>query len=105
MRMNRDLNAPFVKEGHEYGNYSKYEAEGNHAEVKVDDLNDDGEEKFFKNYQNMLRSMSLEEGDDIKTADRSNIKKTIENYKLQSFEAVDKFNEMQGKLDLTDKLH
>lgn len=53
----------------------------------------------------MLRSMSLEEGDDIKTADRSNIKKTIENYKLQSFEAVDKFNEMQGKLDLTDKLH
>lgn len=49
MRLNRDLNAPFEKDGHEYGNYDKYSSGSvdiNHEEGH----DDDGEAKFFKNY-------------------------------------------------------
>jgi len=73
------LNAPFEKDGHEYGNYEKYES--NSVEHEEEDaLRDDGESKFFKNYQNMLRSLDIEEGDLPKNIDRGSIQKTVENY-------------------------
>jgi len=81
MRLNRDLNAPFEKDGHEYGNYDKYAA--NSVELKHDDgQDDDGEKKFFKNYQDMLRSMDMAEADKVKEVDRRSIARTIENYKF-----------------------
>ena len=101
MRLNRDLNAPFEKDGHEYGNYAKYEA--NSVEVKHDEgLENDGEKMFFRNYQNMLKSMDIAEGYKIKHVDRKSIAKTIENYKFQSFEAVDKFAYQREKYDYKD---
>jgi len=49
LRLQRDLNVPFEKEGHEYGNYEQYEK--NSVEEKQDEgFDDDGEAKFFKNY-------------------------------------------------------
>lgn len=51
MRLHRDLNGPFEKDGHEYGNYEKYETDANRVDIKHDaGKTDDGEDKFFKNY-------------------------------------------------------
>ena len=68
MRLGRDLNAPFPKDGHEYGDYEKYEK--NNVEVKTDrGENDFGDQTFFRNYQNMLRNMNTPEGDHIRSQD------------------------------------
>ena len=81
MRLGRDLNRPFEKDGHEYGNYEKYSA--NKATVEVEDGNDDdGESKFFKNYMNMIKTLNTKEGDGERTASRENLRETIENYKI-----------------------
>jgi hypothetical protein len=51
LRLHRDLNAPFEKAGHEYGNYEKYENDANSVNVENEDgQDDDGESKIFRNY-------------------------------------------------------
>jgi hypothetical protein len=57
---------------------------------------------FFKNYTNMLKSMDLDEGQHYKNEDRENIQETLENYKLQSFEAVDDYSRERTELDAED---
>lgn len=55
--MQRDITAPFEKDGHEYGNYEKYEK--NKVEWKNEKgEGDDGTNTFFKNYRNMLKQMT-----------------------------------------------
>ena len=64
LRLHRDLNAPFEKDGHEYGNYEKYQSDSNSVKVESElGEMDDGQSKFFKNYQDMLKSMDIEEGE------------------------------------------
>ena len=49
LRLGRDVNAPFEKDGHEYGNYDKYHKQS--VEVEEEDgAHDDGQMKFFRNY-------------------------------------------------------
>lgn len=83
LRLHRDLNAPFEKDGHEYGNYEKYQSDSNSVKVESElGEMDDGQSKFFKNYQDMLKSMDIEEGEKSKEVDRKTIKSTIENYRV-----------------------
>lgn len=81
LRLNRDLNAPFEKDGHEYGDYDKYDK---HTAEVVEEPGyvDDGKHMFWKNYQLMLKRMELEEGDHHHNAERQDIADTIENYKM-----------------------
>jgi hypothetical protein len=54
MRLQRDLNAPMTKDGHEYGDYEKYDK--NNVEYKQEKGADDfGEGTFFRNYRNLLK--------------------------------------------------
>jgi hypothetical protein len=54
MRLQRDLNAPMTKDGHEYGDYEKYDK--NNVEYKQEKgSNDFGEGTFFRNYRNLLK--------------------------------------------------
>lgn len=49
--------------------------------------------------------MDIEEGEQTKEVDRNNIKSTIENYRVQSFEAVQRFARKRENYDLKDQLH
>jgi hypothetical protein len=73
LRMQRDVTAPFEKDGHEYGNYEKYEK--NKVEWKTEKgEGDDGTEKFFKNYRNMLKQINNVEGEEVKDEEEASIK-------------------------------
>ena len=53
----------------------------------------------------MLRSLDIEEGEKSKEVDRKSIKSTIENYRIQSFEAVNRFQKQRESYDLKDQIH
>lgn len=101
--MGKDVNAPFEKDGHEYGNYDKYHKQ--QVNINEDDGNlDDGTSQFFKNYQKMLKNMAYEELDQPNSQKKENIEETIQNYKLQSNVAVDELNAMNGQEDYRDQI-
>lgn len=81
LRMQRDVTAPFEKDGHEYGNYEKYEQ--NKVEWKnVKGESDDGTNTFFKNYRNMIKQITNDDGKEVKGEEEKSIKATVENFKL-----------------------
>lgn len=103
MRLRRDLNAPFPKAGHEYGDYEKYE-KNNIEELNEKGLDDFGEDTFFKNYQNMLKQFNTPEGETNRIRDDLTIANTVENYKVPTQDLITKFNSARENLDIADTI-
>ena len=76
-RLQRDvMGANYEKDGEEYGNYEKFEK--NKIEWKTDKGETDmGEDPFLKNYNDMLRKMKTEEGEEQRKHDDEDFAETV----------------------------
>jgi len=103
MRLNRDLNAPMQKDGHEYGDYEKYEK--NKIELKIEKgVEDTGDNVFVKKYQNMLRQMNTPEGDTVRDHDDISMSQTVESYRTNNAELDQKYNHARESFDFHDTI-
>ena len=92
------------KDGHEYGNYDKY-TKNSVEEMNDPGVADDGQDRFFGNYNNMLRQMNGEDADAVRAKDDESIKDTIGNFDVTEGSLMEKFNLARASVDteLVDK--
>jgi hypothetical protein len=103
MRLKRDLNAPMEKDGHEYGDYDKYDK--NKVDLKIEKGEDDtGTDQFMKKYQNMLRSLNTPDGDDTRDRDHLSMTHAVENYRTDNAELDEKYNHIRDTFDFHDQI-
>ncbi len=98
LRLRRDLNADMPRDGHEYGDYEKYDK--NTVNILNDKGQDDrGHDNFLKNYNNMLRQMKTEDGEELRKDEADNFAEAVGDYETHMDDMLSKFNRARFAVD------
>ena len=97
------MGADYEKDGEEYGDYEKFDK--NKVEWKTDEGQQDmGEDPFLQNYNQMLRRMKTEEGEELRKEDEENFAEAVNVRNDHLNEMIDKFNAARNSTDFGNSM-